>query len=98
MLFALNEVVSNPAIDPERRLRWIAEIGSKIGMTHAKTLMQAKLDEVASRVLGPGETHADEMEPADRITWPSTSRFGAGDAGDLPPGGPGAGPSSAEDR
>lgn len=43
MAHALYEVISNPALDPERKLRWVAELGSKLGMTHAKTLVEAKL-------------------------------------------------------
>jgi hypothetical protein len=83
MAVALSEVVNNPAIDPERRLRWIADIGAKIGYTHSKALVQHKLDEVAQRVLGSGE-RADELQSADGIVWPTTSRFGGGDPGDKP--------------
>ncbi len=51
MLLALREVATEATLDPESRIRWIVNLGSKIGLTHAKTLEQHKLDEVASRVL-----------------------------------------------
>jgi hypothetical protein len=46
MIDALHEVATNAALDPERRLRWVAELGSKIGLTHAKALVEAKLDQI----------------------------------------------------
>lgn len=75
MLLTLQEVALNVSIDPEKRIRWIADIGAKIGITHAKTLIQHKLDDISSRVIGPSETHADEMEDGSTINYPATSRF-----------------------
>jgi hypothetical protein len=43
MVHSLHEVAINTALDPERRLRWIAELGSKLGMTHAKALIEERL-------------------------------------------------------
>jgi hypothetical protein len=48
MIYALHEVANNSALDPERRLRWIAELGSKLGMTHAKALIEEKLGVIES--------------------------------------------------
>ena len=47
MVYALAEVVQNESIDPERRLHWISDIGSKLGMTHAKAVFEKKLHDVA---------------------------------------------------
>ena len=80
MVFALHEVISNPSLDPERRLRWIAELGGKLGMTHAKTLVQHKLDEVEWRVLGPGETNEADLESTTGLAFPATSRARRGHA------------------
>jgi hypothetical protein len=46
MIDALHEVATNGSLDPERRLRWVAELGSKIGLTHAKALVEAKLEAI----------------------------------------------------
>ena len=46
MIDALYEVAMNTALDPERRLRWICELGSKLGMTHAKALVESRLDAI----------------------------------------------------
>ena len=97
MIFALSEVVSHPTLDPERRLRWIAEIGGKIGMTHSKTLVQAKLDEVTVRLCGAGEPQSEELAPAVAVAWPADSRTGAGDTADESRGGSGPGAAAQED-
>ena len=82
MVLALHEVVTNAALDPERRLRWIAELGGKLGMTHAKTVMEQKLDDVESRLLGGGErTNAStDLEPTTGLAFPTHSRARRGDA------------------
>ena len=69
MAYALSEVVSNPALDPEKRLRWISEIGGKIGLTHAKALVQHKLEEVASRVLPEYESEQQADSTIDAAEW-----------------------------
>jgi len=97
MVFALSEVISHPTLDPERRLRWIAEIGGKIGMTHAKALVQAKLDEVTVRLSGTGESQSEALAPAGEVAWPADSRAGARDAADESGRGPDAGPSAEQD-
>ncbi len=74
MLFALSEVVSNSAIEPERRLRWISEIGAKIGMTYARTLIEQKLDTVTKR-LAPS-SGSDEPESLAGVSKPESSRGG----------------------
>jgi len=96
MLLALEEVVGSPTIEPERRLRLISELGGRIGMTYAKTLMEAKLDEVAGRLAPPADA-ADELE-ADTTPWPSTSRLGSGDDRQLPVRRPGDQAPPGEDR
>lgn len=76
MLFALNEIVSNPAIDPERRLRWISEIGGKIGMTHAKALIQEKLDRVTKKLAAKDSTSSG-TQSVRALPKPATARGGA---------------------
>jgi hypothetical protein len=46
MIDSLHEVAVNGALDPERRLRWICELGAKLGMTHAKALVESRLDAI----------------------------------------------------
>ena len=98
MASALYEVVSNPSIDPERRLRWVAELGSKLGMTHAKALVGSKLEEVAERVFGSGETPGDELEPTDGLAWPDTSRARSRDSHRESPDRSGADPPPSKDE
>ena len=86
MILALHEVVTNPSLDPERRLRWIAELGGKLGMTHSKTVVESKLDAVAARVLGAGESPQREAAPTAGMAFPATSRFGVAPAAAMPPG------------
>ena len=43
LALALHDVITNPALDPERKLRWMSELGGKLGMTHAKVLIESKL-------------------------------------------------------
>jgi hypothetical protein len=77
MIVALSEVVANPNIDPERRLRWISEIGGKIGMTHAKALMQAKLARV-TKTLAASKDISGGPQLISGIVRPATARGGAG--------------------
>lgn len=77
MLAAMHEVLSSPAIDPERRIRLLADLGSKVSYTHAKALIEAKVDEVRERVF-PSEDNDDnqQLEDASDVAWPENSRFG----------------------
>jgi len=76
MMFALREVIENPSIDPERRLRWIAEIGSKIGMTYPRVLIEHKLDTVEKK-LDPAAEGPAEVTPVRALPRPATARGGA---------------------
>lgn len=95
MLRTIAEILADPTIDPERRARYIGDLGGKIGMTHAKTLVEAKLDTIEQRVSPPTDD-ASRLE-ADTTDWPATSRLGAGDTGDEPLCRPGAEAPSEED-
>jgi hypothetical protein len=94
MAFGLWEVLNHPSIEPERRIRLITDIGAKLGMTHAKALVQARLAEVAGRVFGGVETPSDALAPIADAEWYDPPGSGGGDdAGDAPPRhGPGAPP------
>lgn len=73
MLHALRDAALNPTLDPERRLRWITEIGAKLGMTHAKALMEYKLERVTQRM----ESITDgqpETQPLNGVAKPPTAR------------------------
>jgi hypothetical protein len=77
LIVALREVVGNPNIDPERRLRWISEIGGKIGMTHAKALMQSKLAKV-TKTLSASRDISGGPQLLAGIVRPATARSGTG--------------------
>jgi len=70
LIVALNEVIANPALDPEKRLHWIAEIGGKIGTTHAKALVQHKLEAVAAQFLPqPDDDEQQDNATIDAAEW-----------------------------
>lgn len=96
MLHALNEIVANPAIEPERRLRLISDIGGKIGMTHAKALVQHRLAEVARQVLPAEVIENDEGVAVDPREWDRFRPARASDEGAEPLLGPGSDPPTPE--
>lgn len=96
MLRTVAEIIADPTIDPERRARYIGDLGGKIGMTHAKALVEAKLDTIEQRVTPPLDD-ACRLE-ADTTDWPATSRLGKRDASDEPLCRPGAEAPTREDR
>jgi hypothetical protein len=98
MAFALWEVLTHPSIEPERRIRLISDIGAKLGMTHAKALVQHRLAEVAGRVFGGVETPSDALVPVTDAEWYDPPGSGAGDHGGDPPARHGARPPPGEDR
>jgi hypothetical protein len=95
MLRTVAEILADPTIDPERRARYIGDLGGKIGMTHAKALVEAKLDTIEQRVSPPTDD-ASRLE-ADTTDWPANSRLGKRDAGDEPVRRPGAETPTGED-
>jgi len=89
LVLQLDEVMRNPSIEPERKTRLVADLVAKLGMTHAKALVEAKLDAIEGRLLGAGQDDADELEEF-HGALPPTSRLGAGDAEREPDARPGA--------
>jgi hypothetical protein len=82
MLRTIAEVYSDATIDPLTRARYIAELGGRMGMTHAKALVEARLDAIEQRLMPPADA-ASRLE-ADTTSWPATSRLGAGDPDNVP--------------
>ena len=98
MLLALQDVMTSPDIEPERRLRWVKEFGAAIGMTHAKALVEDKLDRLEGRVYGSAaEPPSDDLSPLEGIEFPSYSGFGASDDGSRSLPGHGPDPHPPED-
>lgn len=69
LVIALNEVITNKSLDPERRLRYIAEIGSKIGSQHVKALTGARVEQLEAQLaelapVDPAQVVDDETEDA----------------------------------
>lgn len=96
LVLMLDEVMRNPAVEPERKTRLVADLVAKLGMTHAKALVEAKLDAIEGRLLGAGEADAEQLEEFDGAL-PATSRLGSGDTGREPHDRPGAPPSPPDD-
>lgn len=79
MALALWEVMTHPSIEPERRIRLITEIGAKLGMTHAKALVEARLAELGRRVFGGAETASSDLSPISDADWYDPPGAGGGD-------------------
>lgn len=97
MLLSLEEVVTNPTLDPERRMRWVAEIGYKIGATYDRTRVAAMLEEMKGRMLGASSSFSDELTSRPKVRWPATSGFGSEEPEDGPAGRAVPGPDEEED-
>lgn len=79
LVLQLDEVMRNPAIEPERKTQLVGDLVAKLGMTHAKALVEAKLSAIEGRLLGSARTDADELEEWDGAL-PATARLGTGDS------------------
>lgn len=97
LVLVLDEVMRNPAVEPERKTRLVAELVAKLGMTHAKALVEAKLDAIEGRIYGQAPGDADELEEF-HGALPPTSRLGASDAERKPDARPGAPASPTDDQ
>jgi hypothetical protein len=73
LLLSLEDVMRDPSIDPERKVRLIADLSAKVGMTHPRTLIQADLKKLRKR-LKPASDGTKGLEPIDAIPAPRTSR------------------------
>lgn len=96
LVLQLDEVMRNPAIEPERKTRLVADLVAKLGMTHAKALVEAKLDAIEGRLLRGAEPDGDQLEEWDGAL-PPTARLGAGDAQREPDDRPSAPASPSDD-
>lgn len=84
MSLELAMVASNQALDPERRLRWIAELCGKIGMTHAKALIEERLEELERRLGLRRDEKADGPDEAATTSGSAPLRAGRGGDRSLP--------------
>jgi hypothetical protein len=73
LLLSLEDVMRDPSIDPERKVRLIADLSAKVGMTHPRTLIQHDLKRLKRRLLPAADPKAG-LEPIDAIPAPRTSR------------------------
>lgn len=96
LVLQLDEVIRNSAIEPERKTRLVADLVAKLGMTHAKALVEAKLDAIEGRIYGAAQCDAEELEEF-HGALPATSRLGASDAEREPDARPGAPASPPDD-
>jgi len=85
LVLQLDEVMRNPAVDPERKVRLVGDLVAKLGMTHAKTLVEAKLERVTRQLEPPIDVTA-ELTPLAGIDKPATARRPDGDCPGEPAG------------
>jgi hypothetical protein len=73
LLLSLQDIATDPSIEPERRWRLLADLAAKIGFTHSRTLLQDEINTVKQRVLGSSAEASRPQALAD-IPRPSTAR------------------------
>jgi hypothetical protein len=98
LLFELHEVFTNDALDPERRLRWIAELTAKMGMVFSRSEIEESLMRLEA-LLGQlrGAQGGVKVVDAKAIPRPETARGGRGGRGPRPLPGPVPGAGEGED-
>jgi len=75
LLMALHEVLNDPGLTPEQRWRFITDMTAKIGMTHAKALVQSRISKAVKRLEGVEDKGGEDVEPFNGTVDPA----GAGD-------------------
>jgi hypothetical protein len=83
MLIALREVITDKQLTARDRWKFIAQFGGQIGVTHAKALMQHKMDKVTKR-LSNAEEVSGGPQSLRGVTKPPTARGGRSDSAGEP--------------
>jgi hypothetical protein len=92
LMLQIDEVTRSAVIDPERKIRLVGDLVAKLGMTHAKVLVESRLAELGRRLLPTTSTATeDDLEEIEDLAWPDTARAGRRDGGDGALSGHGAG-------
>ena len=73
LLITLRQVSTDAHIDSETRWKLVADISAKLGMTHAKTVMQRRVKELSDKIK-PEAKDAEEMSDTDEMERPPTAR------------------------
>lgn len=98
LMIEFEEVYANDALDPERRLRWLAELAAKIGMLNAASENAEALgrieDLLQKKQLIRGQV---KVVDAKSHTRPETARGGGAARGPRPLSGPVTGPGKGKD-
>jgi hypothetical protein len=97
MLVALREVVTDPILESEKRWKLISQLGGQIGVTHAKALVQHKLDKVTKKLDAKKDVSGGPRK-LDALAKPATARGGASRRVEEPADRPLLGPSPGEDE
>lgn len=86
MLAALYEVINDPYITARDRWKLISDLGSKVGMTHSKTLVQSRLKKAKEKIDGKKDLSGG-LDRFDVIDRPATARTrNVGQPGEPSPG------------
>lgn len=96
LVLSLQDIAADPTMDPERRYRLLADLSAKVGMTHAKALVQHKLETVTKR-LGVAKDKSGRLESTRGVVLPAAARRGGRVLGQPPVRGPDADPAAPED-
>jgi hypothetical protein len=73
LLLSMQDVASDPSLDPERRWRLLADMAAKVGMTFSRAQVQADLDKVKRR-LGIVAAPGDKAGALAGVSKPATAR------------------------
>jgi hypothetical protein len=73
LLLSMQDVASDPSLDPERRWRLLADMAAKVGMTFSRAQVQADIDKVKRR-LGIVAAPGDKALALTGVSKPATAR------------------------
>lgn len=96
LVLSIEDILSDSTMDPEKRYRLLGDLSAKVGMTHAKALVEDKLDRVTKRLL-VAKDRSGGTESTHGVVLPATSRGGARRLGRQASGGPDASSASSKD-
>lgn len=98
MKAAMYEVMLDPVITAEKRWSLLADFGAKLGMTHSKTILQARVAKVVKKDKELRDPSGGlELLPHDFVR-PDTARSGASTGDEQPLLGPMSNPETRQDE
>ena len=76
LVLSIEDILSDPTMDPEKRYWLLGDLSAKVGITHAKALVEDKLDKVTRRLLVAKDRSGGTVSLVG-VKLPATARGGA---------------------